>query len=128
MLADRILIVDDNEDLRKVLRKFFESEGFEVFEAADGAIALEIARVVQFEVVLTDLKMPSLDGIEVLKELRQICSETAVFVLTGYPSTESIVEAMGLGCDGYASKPISMKRLMEVINLGRAKRRSQRED
>lgn len=128
MPPKRMLIADDEEDLRKTLRDFFESEGFEVFEAADGAMAIEIASVERFDVVLTDLKMPDPDGLKVLKEIRHVCPETAVLILTGYPSPGSVTDALELGCDGYASKPIDLKHLMHMIHKALIKRKWQRED
>jgi DNA-binding response OmpR family regulator len=123
MAPKRILVVDDKEDIRTLLRHFFEHEGFEVFEAADGAKALEMVRKEQFDVVLTDLKMPVPDGLEVLKEVRHLCPETTVLILTGYPTIESTVKALELGCDGYLAKPIKLNRLKDLIQEGLAKRK-----
>lgn len=127
MPTKRMLIVDDKESIREVLRDFFESEGFDVFQAADGAIALEIGRTERFDVVLVDLKMPPPDGLEVLKELRHICPETAVLILTGYPSNESVADALRLGCNGYVGKPIELKRLKELVHEAMVKRKWQLE-
>ena len=125
MLTKRILIVDDNKGIREVLRDFFENQGFEVFEAADGARAIEIASIERFDVVLTDLKMPIPDGLEVLKEIRRVCPETAVLILTGYPSPDSMVNALKLGCNGYASKPIDFDQLTDVVHKALVKRKWQ---
>jgi len=114
----RILIVDDEGPIREVLRDFFEGEGFEVSEAVDGAGALELARKEPFDVVLTDLKMPGLDGIQVLKEIRHILPDTAVLILTGYPSNESTIAALELGCDGYLNKPINLSLLKYMTFRG----------
>jgi DNA-binding response OmpR family regulator len=123
MPPKHILIIDDEEDIRKLLRDFFEREGFEVFEAADGVTAIEIATIKRFDVVLTDLKMPAPDGLEVLKEIRDLCPETTVLILTGYPTPESTVKALELGCDGYFAKPIKLKRLKYLIQEALVKRK-----
>lgn len=113
-----ILLVDDEENIRAVLRDFFESEGFEVFEATDGADAIEMTKTKRFDVVLTDLMMPGPDGLEVLREIRHVSPATAVLMLTGFPSTESIIKALELGCDGYLSKPINLSELKYMILRG----------
>ena len=118
MLTTRILIVDDEEGIREVLRDFFEGEGFEVFEAANGVGALEMARRERFDVVLTDLKMPGLDGLQVVKEIRHMRPRTAALILTGYPSTESAVSAMEIGCDGYLNKPVDLGLLKYMTLRG----------
>lgn len=118
MLEERILIVDDEECIREVLRDFFEGEGFEVCEAADGSAALEMARKEHFDVVLTDLNMPGLDGIRVLKEIRYLLPGTATLILTGYPSTESAATALEIGCDGYLNKPVNLGLLKYMTLRG----------
>jgi CheY-like chemotaxis protein len=119
----RILVVDDEKDVREVLRDFLEIEGFEVFEAAEGKSALEIARKHSFDVVLTDLSMPGPDGFGVLKEIRRIRPEAAVLIFTGYVSPANALEALELGCDGYVTKPIALRQLKQVIAEGMTKRK-----
>jgi len=118
MLNTRILIVDDEEGIREVLRDFFEGEGFVVLEAADGACALEMAKKEPFDVVLTDLRMPGLDGLQVVKEIRHILPDTAALILTGYPSNESAITAMEIGCDGYLNKPVNLSLLKYMTLRG----------
>jgi DNA-binding response OmpR family regulator len=118
MAKGRILVVDDEKDIREVLRDFFEGEGFHVFEAGDGAAALTMARKEPFDAVLIDLKMPGLDGLEVLEEIRHILPDTAVLILTGYPSNESVLRALEIGCDGYLNKPINLSLLKYMTLRG----------
>jgi two-component system response regulator PilR (NtrC family) len=94
MHSRRMLIVDDEKYLRDTLRAFFEYQGFQVFEAADGIEASEKVRQDSFDLVLTDLRMPGLDGLEVLKLVKSLSPETAVLILTGYPSPQSQSTAM----------------------------------
>lgn len=126
MQTKRILVVDDEKDVRDVLRDFFQGEGFEVFEAADGTTALEIARKQPLDVVLTDLKIPPPDGLGVLKDIRRIRPEAAVLIFTAYHSTENVIRALELGCDGYVSKPVKLERLKYIIDQGLVKRRWER--
>ena len=121
----RILIVDDEKDVREVLRDFFEMEGFEVFEAVEGKSAVEIAREHPLDVVLTDLRMPGTDGFSVLKEIRHIRPEAAVLIFSGYASPADASEALKLGCDGYVNKPVRLDELRHVIRQGLIRRRGE---
>ena len=67
--------------------------------------------------------MTAPDGLEVLKEIRDLCPETTVLILTGYPTPESTAKALGLGCDGYITKPIKLKRLKYLIQEALVKRK-----
>jgi YesN/AraC family two-component response regulator len=118
MFGERILIVDDEDGIREVLRDFFQDQGFEVSEAADGTGALEMVRKEHFDVVLTDLRMPGLDGITLLKEIRHIHPDVATLILTGYPSTESATAALEIGCDGYLNKPVNLNLLKYMTLRG----------
>jgi DNA-binding response OmpR family regulator len=123
MPTKRILIVDDEKAMRELLRDFLETEGFAVFEAADGASALEMAKTQPFDVVLTDLKMPPPDGLGVLKEIRHIRPEIAVIMCTAYNSPDNTISALELGCDGYVSKPFNLERLKCIIHEGMLRRK-----
>jgi CheY-like chemotaxis protein len=111
MQAHRILIVDD---------------GFEVFEAADGASAIEVARKQLFDVVLTDLHMPPPDGLGVLKEVRRIHPDTAILILTAYALPDNEIKALELGCDGVISKPVDLERLRGIVHQSLMKRKWER--
>ena len=121
----RILLVDDDKHVRGVLRAFFEMEGFEVFEAAEGKSAVEIAREHPLDVVLTDLRMPGPDGFTVLKEIRQIRSEAAVLIFSGYASLAEESGTSELDCDGYVKKPVRLDELKHLIYQGLIKRRGE---
>ncbi len=128
MERQRILIVDDEEAIRQTLREYFESEGFEVLEAADGTSAIEIARRERFEVVLTDLKMPDIDGLQVVDEIGRIRPDAVALILTGYPSPETTARALKLGCRGYITKPINLRHLRYLIYWGLIQRNWERKD
>jgi CheY-like chemotaxis protein len=116
MPPNRILIVDDEEQVRELLKKFFEGDGFEVLEAADGSTALEIAGRRSPDVVLTDLKMPPPDGLGVLEDIRRTRPEIPVLILTAYALPDNMNKARELGCDAFISKPVELKRLKYVVH------------
>ena len=102
-------MVDDEKSLLNLLREYLEREGFEVYEALDGPAALEVARDVKPEVVILDWMLPGLDGMEVLRRMRQF-SEAYVIMLTA--RTEEVDRIVGLssGADDYLSKPVLPRR------------------
>lgn len=110
----RILIVEDEKNLVKLLRGYFEREGFEVYQALDGGSALEIARKTDPEVVVLDWMLPGLSGMGVLRELRRF-SQAYVIMLTA--RTEEVDRIVGLsgGADDYVTKPFSPGELVARI-------------
>lgn len=106
----RILVVEDDDGNRRLLRAFFERDGFAVDEAADGPAALrEIARC-DADLVILDLGLPGLDGLEVLAGIRRRC-ETPVLVLTGRGEEQQRVHGLDVGADDYMLKPYSLPEL-----------------
>jgi DNA-binding NtrC family response regulator len=120
--APRILIVDDEPAARSGLSALLRDEGFEVQCAADGYKAL--GRVEEWlpDIVLTDVKMPALGGIELMTRLRERRPEVAVVVMTGFGSVEGAVEAMQLGADDYLSKPLDLEQVLKVLRKILARR------
>ena len=103
----RILIADDDEAMRDACRQVLEPEGFAVEEAASGSAALAAIGRESFDLLILDLKMPRVDGLEILRRLPQESPATAAIVITGYPSVESAVEAMKLGAADFLPKPFT---------------------
>ncbi|MDC0719278.1 sigma-54-dependent transcriptional regulator [Nannocystis bainbridge] len=108
----RILVVDDESSARSALSELLREEGYEVQSAADGYKAL--GRVDQWEpdVVITDVKMPGLTGLELITKLREIYPDVAVVVMTAFGSVEGAVEALHLGADDYLGKPVDLPQLL----------------
>ena len=102
-----ILIVDDEESMRDGCRQVLASEGFVLKEASSGEGALEMMRQESFDLVILDLKMPRVDGMEMLRRIEQESPGTAAVVITGFPSVESAVEAMKLGAADFLPKPFT---------------------
>lgn len=113
-MSVKVLVVDDERNLVKLLRSYLEREGFEVHEALDGKTALEVARAVDPDVVILDWMLPGLDGVEVLRDLRRF-SEAYVIMLTA--RTEEVDRIVGLstGADDYLVKPFSPRELVARV-------------
>jgi DNA-binding NtrC family response regulator len=111
-----ILIVDDEEGLREGLGKLLEDEGYVVLCAETGEEALDVLQQSRTDLVLTDMRMPGMDGIELLKKIRERYGDLGVIILTGYGQIESYIEAMNFGAIEYVSKPFKIKELKFIIN------------
>ncbi len=116
MALYRILVVDDEEAQRQKLAGFLEKQGFSVKMAESGKEAITLCHDSCFEIALLDLKMPGMDGIELLKKLKQLNSEIQVIMMTAYGTVDTAVEAMKLGAYHYVSKPINLDELKLNIN------------
>ena len=115
-MVTRILVVDDEEDFRNLLVKRLNRKSFSATGAASGLEALDFLADRVFEVALIDLKMPGMEGLELLQRIKKNQSETEVVVLTGHGTTESAVEAMKLGAYDYLTKPVNLKELQVLLD------------
>jgi len=115
MSRDFVLIVDDDEVIRSLLRLTLPSEGFDVVEAESGDHALELANGRAPALVLLDWRMPGRSGAEVLTELKQRYPRTPVIVLTAEPETPNRKQAESLGADVFVTKPFSPLQLLSTI-------------
>jgi DNA-binding response OmpR family regulator len=110
-----ILIIEDDELQIALLRHFLIDEGFTVYATADGPQGITIFENQEIDLVLLDIGIPSMSGLEVLQEIRKIKCDAKVIVITGYPSVESSVQAIKYGASEYLQKPIELKILLEKI-------------
>lgn len=117
-MTPRILIVDDDPELRKSLRAALEINHFEVAEAEDVASAMVALKGRFFNVVLLDIHLPGLSGLDALKQIRELQPLSRVIMITAYPSPQSAIDALNQAAFGYLEKPIDMKKLM--MKLSRA--------
>ncbi|MCX5917669.1 MAG: response regulator, partial [Deltaproteobacteria bacterium] len=111
----RILLVDDHQPFRDSLAKILGGEGFRVFPAKDGEEALDILRKEFIHLVLTDLKMPKMDGVELLKVAKAIRPETEVILITGYGTVDTAVTAMKEGAYDYIQKPFKPREILKLV-------------
>ena len=107
----RILVVDDEEKVRVLIRKYAEFEGYEVEEAADGMTAIELCRQEKFDLMILDVMMPELDGFSACREIRKF-SQIPVLMLSARGEEYDRIHGFELGVDDYVTKPFSPKELM----------------
>jgi DNA-binding NtrC family response regulator len=113
-MTRKILIVEDNEVVQDVLRQFFEPR-FRVQIAGNASHALSIIVRSAPDVVLLDIKMPGLDGVSLLKSLREMGVTVPIFVMTGYDSLDVAQEALSAGANGYLPKPFDLLHLDRLV-------------
>jgi DNA-binding NtrC family response regulator len=111
-----ILLVEDEADLRREIEEFLHDQGHNVLSAADGAAALTILQDQPVQLVLTDLRMPKMDGLELLRKGRAACPEAAFVVMTAFGTMETAIEALRAGATDYLIKPVSLDQLLEKVN------------
>ncbi len=110
-----ILIVDDEKSIRKTLTEILSFEGYKVDEAADGAEGFRLLREKAYDVVLCDIKMPKMDGMEFLEKSRELNSDLPVVMVSGHGNIDTAVEAVKKGAFDYISKPPDLNRLLITI-------------
>src|SRR3982751_302004 len=116
MIGRRILVVDDEEHLRRVTQLKLQQAGYDASTAGDGAEALRLLATHPQDLVLTDLKMPGMSGIELLQKVRAEYPEIIVVMVTAYGTIESAVEAMRLGAYDYIIKPVNSEALNLIVS------------
>ena len=122
-MAERILVVDDHADLLAFYAAILERAGYEVVQAESGAAAERIIHTSVIDVVITDLKMPAVGGLDIIRAAKDADPETSVILITGFPTVETAVEAMKLGAFDYLIKPFTEERLIAVVAASVEKRR-----
>ena len=113
---DRILVVDDEEKIRTIIRKYAEFEGYDVTEAKDGIEALQLCRSQDFDVIILDIMMPKLDGFSTCRKIREI-KTTPVIMLSARGEEYDRIHGFEMGVDDYVVKPFSPKELMMRIKV-----------
>lgn len=110
----RILVIDDEKSIRSTLREILEYEGYQIEEAPDGPTALQVATTEKFDLILCDIKMPQMDGIEVLDKLLALY-DTPVVMISGHGNIETAVDTIKRGAYDYIAKPLDLNRLLITI-------------
>src|SRR3954469_6938353 len=125
----RILTGDDISDNRTVLLRRFERRGFEVVETDSGLKALDLIASQEFDVILLDVMMPEIDGIETLKRIRSTRSpsELPVIMVTAKSESENVVDALGFGANDYVTKPVDFAVALARVNTQIGRRRAEKQ-
>jgi CheY-like chemotaxis protein/anti-sigma regulatory factor (Ser/Thr protein kinase) len=118
----RVLLVDDDPAIRDVLARYMSSAGLEVTQAKDGNVALEIFRGQPFDLVLSDVKMPLMDGLQLLEAVKDLSPTLPVVMISGYEDTETIVRALKMGAENFLAKPVTKANLIRVLKQALAAR------
>ena len=119
----RVMLVDDEERFLATTSKLLTRKGYEVVTAASGAEALRQLTEVTIHVVVLDVKMPGMDGIAALREIKRLSPDVEVLLLTGHATVESAVEGLEAGASDYLVKPCNLDDLIRKINDAFEKRR-----
>ena len=120
--TDAVLVIDDEKNIRTTLQQVLESAGYEVATAVNGEDGLSKLSKSRFDMVLLDMKLPGMDGIDVLRRMRETNYETPVAIITAYGTIENAVEAMKLGAVDYLRKPFSGSEIKELVERILARR------
>jgi YesN/AraC family two-component response regulator len=117
----KLLLIDDEEGVRNILGLSLRNDGYNVLLAGDGRKGMELLKGEQPDIVLTDIKMPGMDGIEVLKKVKETRPETEVIVITGHGDMNLAIKSLQLDASDFITKPVSDEALS--IALARAENR-----
>lgn len=115
MTKFRILVADDEENMLKMLKTFFMEKDFICFTAKNGIEALNILDKENIDIVITDMKMPEMDGLELLKNIKEKYKNISAVIMTGFSEEYTTTEALNLGADGYITKPFRNKELLLIL-------------
>jgi len=121
MSANKILLVDDEEIIVKLLSMSLRSDGYEIVTANSGEQGLEVFKAEDPDIVVTDIKMPGMDGLELLKRIKEIDSEKEVIIVTGHGDIDSTIAALQLGASDFINKPVRDEALAIALKRAKAK-------
>ncbi|MCL6547686.1 MAG: response regulator [Alicyclobacillus sp.] len=115
-MPKKVLVVDDQLGIRMLLQEALGNEGHDVFQAPNGPAALDIIRRENPDLILLDMKIPGMDGLEILRNIRKLDIDTKVIMMTAYGELDLIQEAMELGALAHFTKPFDIDELRQVVN------------
>ena len=112
----RVLVVDDEPKVREMLGTALAALNFDVATAGDGPAALDMLRSATYDLLITDLRMPGMDGLSVIRGARRIAAGIPVVVITAHSTEASAIEAINIGVSGYLTKPFRLQRILAVTS------------
>ena len=122
--ALEVLVVEDDDDARKYVSDLLRAEGYDVTTAGDGLEALAYASVGTFDVIVTDFRMPEMDGLELLHGLRVLCPRANTILLSAFADVNTCIEAFHLGAVAHIKKPFKREELIDAVEKARPKAES----
>jgi DNA-binding NtrC family response regulator len=111
----RILIIDDDENIRKVLATILEEEGYDIDTAETARKAIEKTKKKFYNLALIDIRLPDMEGIELLTKMRETTPRMRKIIITGYPTIQNTMEALNRGADAYILKPFDVEKALNTI-------------
>jgi CheY-like chemotaxis protein len=117
MSQTKVLVVDDEEAIRELFVDTLQSRGYEVFATAEGSCAVSIAQEENPDVAFLDIKMPGMDGVELLRRLRSLLPHMRVIMITGYSEDEAVAQALRLGAVACLMKPFSLREILDMVEF-----------
>ena len=121
--SPRVLVVDDEKVIREILADFLSLEGFQVTVAFDGVDALKQLSSSPFDMVISDLKMPNMGGLELLEHIQSEYEDILTVIMTGFGTVETAIEAMKKGAYDYILKPFKVEEVVHIVRRGFEKQR-----
>ncbi|MEM1566768.1 MAG: response regulator [Candidatus Bathyarchaeia archaeon] len=123
----RILIVDDDENIRKVLAVILEEEGYTVDQAETAKQAIEKTKKNVYNIALIDIRLPDMEGIELLTKMKDTVPKMRKIIITGYPTLQNAIEAVNRGADAYILKPFDVNKVLATIKEQLRKQEEERQ-
>jgi len=123
----RILVVDDDENIRKVLAMILEEEGYSVDQAETAKQAIEKTKKNVYNIALIDIRLPDMEGIELLTKIRDTVPRMRKIIITGYPTLQNAIEAVNRGADAYILKPFDVNKVLATIKEQLKKQEEERQ-
>ena len=111
----RILVVDDDESITKTMKAILEDEGYKVDIAATGREAIKKTEETAYNVALLDIRLPDMEGVELLKLMKDAVPRTRKIMVTGYPSMQNAITALNKNADAYMIKPVDIEKLLNTV-------------
>jgi len=120
----RVLIVDDDNAILRNLEKVLRIEGYDVDTARTGRDAVEKSKMGSYNLALLDIKLPDMEGTELLEKMHDTLPKMVKIMVTGYPDLENAIKSLNMGADAYLIKPVSTERLLDVVKQKLAEQKS----
>ena len=113
----RIIVVDDDENIRTTMKTILEDEGYIVDLATTGNEAIKMTKETPYNVALLDIRLPDMEGVELLKRINNIVPRTRKIMVTGYPSMQNAISALNKNADAYLVKPVDVEKLLNIVDV-----------